>query len=154
MVDVNKKALTQRHATARAKVRLDGPISDAYITAASVAAIFAAKKTQHLIPLCHPIPVDDIELTIEQQANTLMLEVTVSAVWKTGVEMESLVGVTAAALTLLAAVNQQGRIDDIAVWTKSGGKSGVWGRSVSPRPAHGSGGDNDSDDEPYNDEHS
>jgi len=108
MVDVGGKAVSRRRATARATVRMAPataaqlralPKGDA-LAAAELAGIMAAKRTSELIPLCHPLPLShvDVSLSVEEEA----VEITASAetTAQTGVEMEALVGAAVAALTI------------------------------------------------------
>jgi len=138
MVDVSDKPVTHRTATAEARISAnartikaitdgDMPKGDVLGTA-RLAGIMAAKKTSDLIPLCHPLPVSKVEVTIAPTGDT---EITVTASVKTaaqtGVEMEALTAVSIAALTLYdmaKAVDKAIVIRDTRLIIKTGGKSG------------------------------
>lgn len=139
MVDVGKKAVTARSATARTTVRLPeaaaalfrdgrlhskkGPVFETAI----IAGTMAAKRTSELIPFCHPIPIEDCRVTVELvEELTVEIECTVSVHHKTGVEMEALTGASVAALTvydMCKAVSHDIVIERTRLVTKSGGKS-------------------------------
>jgi cyclic pyranopterin phosphate synthase len=141
MVDVSEKDITKRQATAQGRVRVK-PATLAMIrenrvkkgdvlSTARIAAIMAAKDTSDIIPLCHPIPITEIavDFEIEQEEPAVMITVTVSALWRTGVEMEAIVGVLAAAATIydmIKAVDRSAVITDVALIKKTGGKSGTY----------------------------
>lgn len=141
MVDVSAKAETQRMATARAVLTtteevialISGgglPKGDA-LAVARVAGIMGAKKTAELIPLCHPLPLTRITVDFSPAGSAVVIEASVKTTAVTGVEMEALTAVTTAALTLydmIKAVDNRAVITDIAVLSKSGGKSGDWSR--------------------------
>ena len=110
MVDVGKKPLVKRVATAEGRLRLQPAtliaIRDRKVEKGDVleiartAAILAAKSTPQLLPLCHPIPLDGVDVELSLERETLHARVTVRAEWRTGVEMEAL---TATAIALLTA---------------------------------------------------
>ena len=141
MVDVGAKPVTARRATATAVVRfrpdvlgtlLDaaGPKGDAFVTA-RLAGIGAAKRTAELIPLCHPLPLDrvDVELTADRDAGTVSIEAEARVTARTGVEMEAMVAASVAALTLYdmaKALQRDIVIEDVRLAEKSGGRSGDW----------------------------
>jgi len=140
MVEVGGKAITRREARAAARVTmkpetlqllLDGkmPKGDVFAVV-RVAGIMAAKKTSDLIPLCHPMSIDGIDLSIAPLLpDQVIIETSVRTTGKTGVEMEALTAVSVAALTLYdmcKAVDRGMVIHDICLLEKSGGKSGVW----------------------------
>ena len=142
MVDVSAKAVTEREAVARGIVRMrpatlrlirTGKIAKGEVLAvARIAGIMAAKRTADLIPMCHPLPVDvagvDFEVT---GPGTLQIEARVKVTGKTGVEMEALAAVSAAALTvydMCKAVDRGMVISDIRLMEKRGGRSGEWKR--------------------------
>jgi cyclic pyranopterin monophosphate synthase len=137
MVDVGDKAVTTRTARARAIVRFPddirpdrnaelrtkkGPVFDTAI----VAGVMAVKRTHDLIPFCHPIPIDGCKLEIEWgDEGEVVIECTVRATHKTGVEMEALTGAATAALTIYdmcKALTHGIRIEGIALVEKTGGK--------------------------------
>jgi cyclic pyranopterin phosphate synthase len=108
MVDVGDKPLSRRRATASATVRMaaetarrlhDLPKGDA-LAAARLAGIMAAKRTSELIPLCHPLPLSHIDLSVEVREGEVEVVAAVETVAQTGVEMEALVGASVAALTV------------------------------------------------------
>ena len=139
MVDVTAKPVTDRIATARARVAMQ-PETLAMIQAgtakkgdvlgvARLAGIMAAKRTADLIPLCHPLPVTavTVDLTPDPAANTVEIAATVRTTGQTGVEMEALTAANIAALTvydMCKAVDRSMRIEGIRVTQKAGGKSG------------------------------
>ena len=140
MVDVGGKDNTRREARAAAKVMMQAetlqllqggkmPKGDVFAVV-RIAGIMAAKKTSDLIPLCHPLPIDGIDLYITPQPpNQVIIEASVRTTGRTGVEMEALTAVSAAALTLYdmcKAVDRGMTIQDICLLEKSGGKSGTW----------------------------
>ena len=139
MVDVTAKPVTDRIATARARVAMQ-PETLAMIQAgtakkgdvlgvARLAGIMAAKRTADLIPLCHPLPVTavTVDLTPDPAANTVEIAATVRTTGQTGVEMEALTAASIAALTvydMCKAVDRSMRIEGIRVTQKAGCKSG------------------------------
>lgn len=136
MVDVSDKADTRRIAVAEGRVRMR-PETAALIrgsaiakgdvlTVAKVAGIMAAKQTASLIPMCHPLALTDVRLDLETREDSVEITATVSTVGKTGVEMEALVAVSTAALTvydMCKAVDQAMVLEGIRVVRKQGGKS-------------------------------
>ncbi len=140
MVDVAEKANTKRSATAeafvtmrpetRALILAGGLPKGDVIAVARVAGIMAAKKTPDLIPLCHPLPLSKVcvDFTPEND-NQIRIEATASLTGQTGVEMEALMAVSVAALTLYdmaKAVDKGMTIDGIRLLEKTGGKSGTF----------------------------
>ena len=139
MVDVGSKPVTARRAVGEATVRMrpavlatlvdaGGPKGDAFVTA-RLAGIAAAKRTAELIPLCHPLPLDgvDVELTTDAAAGTVTIRAEVAATARTGVEMEALTAASVAALTLYdmaKALQRDIVIDSVRLLEKSGGRSG------------------------------
>jgi cyclic pyranopterin monophosphate synthase len=108
MVDVGGKPLSRRRAVASATVRMGAetahrlhelPKGDA-LAAARLAGIMAAKRTSELIPLCHPLPLSHVELSVEVREGAVDVVAAVETVAQTGVEMEALVGASVAALTV------------------------------------------------------
>jgi cyclic pyranopterin phosphate synthase len=143
MVDVGGKALTERVARARGSITMRLETLAAIqantlkkgdvLAVARVAGILAAKRTSDLIPLCHPIPLTDlqIELRPDESLPGIIAEATARATWKTGVEMEALTAVTVALLTIYdmaKSLDRAMRLDDISLLQKSGGKLGDWSR--------------------------
>ena len=139
MVDVGDKPVTARRAVAAAIVRMrpevlatlldaGGPKGDAFV-AARLAGIGAAKRTAELIPLCHPLPLDcvEVELTPDRAAGTVAIRAEVRATARTGVEMEALTAASVAALTLYdmaKALQRDIVIETVELLEKSGGRSG------------------------------
>lgn len=146
MVDIGEKAITRRESVAGAEVRMapetlariaDGKIPKGDVLAtARLAGIQAAKRTHEWIPLAHPIPLDavEVELTPDPAGSCLRIVATAKAHWRTGVEMEALVAVAAAGLTvydMCKAVDRSMQLDAVRLMRKSGGKSGLWKRDES-----------------------
>ena len=139
MVDVGGKEITTREATAKGSV-LMRPETLALIEAnavkkgdvlgvARVAGIMAAKNTSQLIPLCHPLPLDQVsvDFDLDAEANAVIVTSTARTTAKTGVEMEALTAVAVAALTIYdmcKSADRAMRIDAIRLVSKSGGRSG------------------------------
>jgi cyclic pyranopterin phosphate synthase len=139
MVDVSAKPVTARRAVAGATVRMrpevlaalldaGGPKGDAFVVA-RLAGIGAAKRTAELIPLCHPLPLDDVavELSADRDAGLVTIRASASATARTGVEMEALTAASVAALTLYdmsKALQRDIVIERIELLEKEGGRSG------------------------------
>lgn len=142
MVDVSEKEVTDREATASASVRMQPKVLDALLSGklpkgdglatARVAGIQAAKRTPEWIPLCHPLPLDWVRIDFSRRGpDELSIVCTVKAEARTGVEMEALVGVAGAALTLYDMAKAADRaivIGPIQLERKTGGKSGTYQR--------------------------
>ena len=141
MVDVSGKAVTARVATARGRVRLsaataalvaEGRVSKGdVIGIAELAGIMGAKRTSDLIPLCHPIGLDAVEVRVTLAEPGLLVEAVARTSGPTGVEMEALTAVSVACLTIydmLKAAERGIVIEAIELVAKSGGKSGEWRR--------------------------
>jgi len=140
MVDVSEKADTAREAIAEAFVAMKpetlaliqqgGLPKGDVLAVARVAGIMAAKRTSHLIPMCHPLPITGVVVDFEPQgAGRLRITARVKTTGKTGVEMEALTAVSVAALTvydMCKAVEKGMRIEGIRLLEKIGGKSGHW----------------------------
>ena len=141
MIDVSSKKETFRRALASGKIYVGKEVFDLIknkqmpkgdpVTLAEVAAVLGVKKTSELIPLCHPLPIDHTATKIILIDEDYSLEVycVVSAVAKTGVEMEAIMGVNAALITiydLSKIVNPHLKIDNVKLLIKEGGKSGLW----------------------------
>jgi cyclic pyranopterin phosphate synthase len=139
MVDVTAKNETVRMAVAKGRVvmkpealraLLRGEIAKGNVlTTAQVAGVMAAKKTHELIPMCHPLLLTgiDVELTPDEAASAVEITATVRTTGKTGVEMEALVAVSVAGLTIYdmcKAVDKGMRLEAVRLVRKSGGKSG------------------------------
>lgn len=143
MVDVGDKADTKRAAIAQGRIQmrpatlrkiLSGRLikGDA-LTVAKIAGIQGAKRTSELLPLCHPIPITNVEIEFAHDANAASITVTatVRSTGKTGVEMEALTACAVTLLTLydMAKAAERGmELDAIKLIEKRGGKSGVWKR--------------------------
>ncbi|BAY61511.1 molybdenum cofactor biosynthesis protein C [Calothrix brevissima NIES-22] len=139
MVDVSQKTPTIRQAVAAAQVRMlpttlaaiqagNTPKGDVLGTA-RIAGIMAAKQTANLIPLCHPLPLQKVEVQIiaDEQLPGYQIQATVKTKAETGVEMEALTAVSVAALTLYdmaKALEKSMQIESIRLISKTGGKSG------------------------------
>ncbi len=143
MVNVGEKAETQRTAVAAGRVlvnrstfeliRTGGCKKGDVLTVAQLAGIMGAKRTPDLIPLCHPIMISGVELKLELNETDCAVDIlaTVSCSGQTGVEMEALTAVSAAALTvydMCKAVQRDMVIDRIRLLKKTGGKSGTFER--------------------------
>ena len=141
MVDVSAKKETYRRALASGKIYVGKEVFNLIknkkmpkgdpITLAEVSAVLGVKKTSELIPLCHPLPIDHTATKIIMNNEDSSLEVycVVSAYAKTGVEMEAIMGVNAALITiydLSKIVNPHLKIDNVQLLIKEGGKSGLW----------------------------
>ena len=141
MVDVSSKKETFRRALASGKIYVgkevfkliknkDMPKGDP-VALAEISAVIGVKKTSEIIPLCHPFSIDHIATKILLNEDDQSLEVycVVSTFSKTGVEMEAIMGVNAALITiydLSKIVNPHLRIDNVKLLIKEGGKSGLW----------------------------
>lgn len=146
MVDVGAKPVTRREALARGELRLSAsalgrlkagrlPKGDA-LAAARIAGILAAKRVAEWIPLCHPLPLDSVELRFRPGAGKVAVEAVVRATAKTGVEMEALAAVCAACLTLYdmaKAFDREMTIGPVYLQEKRGGRSGSFVRRT-PTP--------------------
>jgi cyclic pyranopterin phosphate synthase len=145
MVDVGDKTVSRRTAVARAVVVFPddvlvrsgetlrtkkGPVFDTAI----IAGVMAAKRTHELIPFCHPIPLEDCRLSIEWGGEReVVIECTVRATHKTGVEMEALTGAATAALTIYdmcKALTHGIQIREVVLLSKTGGKRDFDARAV------------------------
>ena len=151
MVDVGDKPITARRAVARAAVRMrpevlatlldaGGPKGDALVTS-RLAGIGAAKRTSELIPLCHPLPLDvvEVDLTPDPANGLVEIRAEVRATARTGVEMEALTAVSIAALTLYdmaKALQRDIVIERVELLEKSGGRSGDYPQADVPRAEH------------------
>ncbi|WP_438494355.1 cyclic pyranopterin monophosphate synthase MoaC [Paenibacillus sp. IHBB 3054] len=138
MVDVSDKEISKRTAVARSKVQMDpntlaaikaGKIGKGDVMAvAQVAGIMAAKNTSSWIPMCHPLPLTGVDISFSDNSeDELYIEATVKTTGKTGVEMEALTAVSAAALTvydMCKALQKDMIIGPTMLVSKSGGKNG------------------------------
>ncbi|MFH2129401.1 MAG: cyclic pyranopterin monophosphate synthase MoaC [bacterium] len=158
MVDVGSKKVTGRIAIARSTIRISADLvkiltagtlakGDAF-TVAKTAGILAAKQTGTLIPMCHPLPVDyiDIQMAMLPEKGEVRVQAEVHTTAKTGVEMEAMVAASIAALTfydMCKAVDKGIRITETGLYKKTGGKSGVylnpeleWDTTAASTPLH------------------
>lgn len=141
MVDVADKAETSRRATAKGEVRMSADALELVrsartakgnvIETARIAAILGAKRTSELIPLCHPLGIDHVDVAIREIDHGLEIEATVRCRGRTGVEMEALTAVSMGALTIydmVKAVDKTMVIGEVRLIEKHGGKSGTFVR--------------------------
>ncbi|OYV72754.1 MAG: cyclic pyranopterin monophosphate synthase MoaC [Gemmatimonadetes bacterium 21-71-4] len=143
MVDVSAKPVTARAARASGSIRME-PATLAAIQAQSlkkgdvlgvarVAGIMAAKRTADLIPLCHPLPLDDVQvsLTPDPSLPGIRAEATARTTGRTGVEMEAIVAVSISLVTvydMAKAIDRTMTIGEVALQEKTGGQTGDWSR--------------------------
>ena len=139
MVDVSAKPETERRAIAACRIAMQPgtlaliaggtmPKGDV-LAAARIAGIMAAKRTSDLIPLCHPLPLTQVSVSLELAHDAIEVRATVTTTGRTGVEMEALTAATVAALTIYdmcKAVDRGMCIDAVRVVEKSGGRSGAY----------------------------
>ena len=142
MVDVGEKEITVRRARASGRVRMQAETLRMVVErraakgdvfeAARLAGIMAAKRTAELIPLCHSLPLDGVSISFRTEGvDTIQIEAEARATARTGVEMEALVAVTVAALTvydMCKAVDRGMVIESVCLEEKSGGRSGHYVR--------------------------
>lgn len=148
MVDVSEKKVTRRRAVARGRVELGREAFDRLrenrldkgdaLLVARLAGIQAAKRTAEWVPLCHTVPLDHLDVSIDLDEHTRAAVITAEARarWTTGVEMEALVAVSAACLALydmVKAVDRGSTIGEVQLVLKEGGKSGRWERGKNRR---------------------
>ncbi len=139
MMDVGDKPVTERLAIARGEILMKKETLDLIrsgvmkkgdvMTVAQIAGIAAAKRTSELIPLCHPLPINhiDVTLTLDEVLPGVLIEATVKTTGRTGVEMEALIAVSVAALTvydMAKAAEKTMKIQNIRLIEKHGGQSG------------------------------
>ncbi|MGD0999929.1 MAG: cyclic pyranopterin monophosphate synthase MoaC [Candidatus Brocadiia bacterium] len=142
MVDVSRKAVTRRTARAEALV-IVGPVIAALlrktggvakgnvVETARIAGIMAAKRTADLVPMCHPLTLDHVEVRVELRGVRMRIESAVRCRERTGAEMEALTAAAVAALTIYDMCKSAGKgieIRSVRLLEKSGGKSGRWRR--------------------------
>ncbi len=145
MVDVTPKEPTQRRAIAKAKVFMapetasmvarGGITKGDVLAVARVAGIQAAKRTADLIPLCHPLLVGAVLVNFKVEDDHIEVESQVDTVDRTGVEMEALTACSIAALTIYdmcKSIDKDMQIGEVALWEKTGGRSGTYRRSAEP----------------------
>lgn len=144
VVDVGDKSITRRSATASAVVRTTAAVIRAIrrqavakgdvLAVARIAGIQAAKRTDELIPLCHSLPLDAVEVVLALEKSAVRVSATASLSGRTGVEMEALTAASVAALTvydMCKALDRAMVIEAIQLEEKSGGRSGHWQRARS-----------------------
>ncbi len=142
MIDVGAKPATERVAVATARVRMQpgtlariraGKIEKGDVLAAArLAGVMAAKRTPDLVPLCHPISLSAVEVSVEPVVVGVEVCATVKTVDRTGVEMEALTAACAAALTvydMCKSIDRGMTIEAVQLDHKSGGRSGTWTRA-------------------------
>jgi cyclic pyranopterin phosphate synthase len=147
MVDVTPKEPTHRRAVARCKVFAQPATIEAIanrevkkgdvLAVARVAGIQAAKRTSDMIPLCHPLLVGAVSINFELALDHVVVETNVDTVDRTGVEMEALHACATAALTIYDMCKSADRgmvIGELALWEKTGGRSGVYRRADNVAP--------------------
>ena len=141
MVDVGHKDVTEREAVARSTVAMDPatrsalfsdqlPKGDALATV-RIAAIQGAKRTSDLVPLCHPLAIDGVDVDVRSVDEGAEIVVSVRVTARTGVEMEAMTGASIGALTLydmIKGVDRAAAITRVELVSKRGGASGVWHR--------------------------
>ena len=143
MVDVGGKPVTKRWAVARAVVRMsvetartvaagDAPKGDV-LGVARIAGVMAAKKTGDLIPLCHPMGLDhvDVDGVVDVEAGTVTITASAGVTARTGVEMEAMTAASVAALTvydMVKGVERGVAIEEVVLLEQRGGTSGTWRR--------------------------
>jgi len=150
MVDVTPKEPTSRRALARGRVVMSTETSSLVargavnkgdvLSVARVAGIQAAKRASDLIPLCHPLLVGSVLVNFRIEDTFIEVEAQVDTVDRTGVEMEALTAVSVACLTIYdmcKSVDRSMEITEIALWEKTGGRTGTYRRTEDP---HGSDG--------------
>jgi cyclic pyranopterin phosphate synthase len=137
MVDVGAKPVTQRRAVAEARVRISPALAERIahntlakgdlLAVARIAGIQAAKRTDELIPLCHSLPLDSVDVRAELRADHVYLWAEAKVTARTGVEMEALTAVSIAALTVIdmgKSIDQTMVIEGVRLLEKVGGRSG------------------------------
>ena len=145
MVDVGDKPITARSATAEGFVRISPELARAIrentvkkgsvLEVARLAGILAAKRTDELIPLCHTLPLDAVDVQASLEEGRVRVTATVRTQSRTGVEMEALTAASAAALCLydMLKAKDRGMTFEVALLHKEGGKSGVFTRAASTK---------------------
>ncbi|MEP1126484.1 MAG: cyclic pyranopterin monophosphate synthase MoaC [Ilumatobacter sp.] len=154
MVDVAQKEPTHRRAVARCKVVMKPETITAIVNrevkkgdvlaVARVAGIMAAKRTSDTIPLCHPLMISSVSVTFELEDDHVAIEVHVDCIERTGVEMEALHACSVAALTvydMCKSADKGMTITELALWEKTGGKSGPYSRADAAVEASGASSD-------------
>lgn len=148
MVDVGEKPLSRRRATAEGRVRISAALAEAIaadriakgnlLEVARLAGIQAAKQTDRLIPLCHSVPLDVVEVEARLENQCVYLRAEARTSWKTGVEMEALTAVMLAALTVIdmgKAIDRGMVVEGVRLLEKSGGVHGDYIAGPQPNRA-------------------
>ena len=145
MVDVSEKPVTARYARATGSIRMKAETLDAIrrnsvakgdvLSVARIAGVMAAKRTAELIPLCHSLPLSDVQVDFELDDSLpgVRCEATARTIAQTGVEMEAMTAVAIGLVTIYdmaKAIDRDMSIGDISLQEKSGGRSGSWKRSA------------------------
>ncbi|HEY3832244.1 MAG TPA: cyclic pyranopterin monophosphate synthase MoaC [Acidimicrobiia bacterium] len=141
MVDVTAKESSHRRAVSRCRVMMQPETSSAIaagaitkgdvLAVARVAGIQAAKQTSNLLPLCHPLLVGSVYVNFRIEDSYVEIETQVDTVDRTGVEMEAMTACAVAGLTIYdmcKSIDRSMTIGEVALWEKTGGRSGVWRR--------------------------
>ena len=141
MVDVGDKEPTDRRATARSTIRMAGSTADRVfdgdvdkgdvLATVRIAAISGTKRTADLIPLCHPLVIDAVDVAVERVDEGASVTVVVRSHGRTGVEMEAMTGAAAGALAMydmVKGIDRGASIGEVTLLEKSGGRSGTWRR--------------------------
>ncbi len=143
MVDVSGKPVTLRTARAGGRIRMAAATLEAIrantlekgdvLGVARVAGIMAAKHTAELVPLCHPLPLDDVQVTLSPDPDLpgIRAEATARCTGRTGVEMEAILAVTIALVTvydMAKSVDREMAIGEVVLLEKTGGQRGDWSR--------------------------
>jgi cyclic pyranopterin monophosphate synthase len=145
MVDVTGKEATRRLAEARCRVTTTAdpgqvlaessasPDGMDLLASAQVAGVMAAKQTSSLLPLCHPIRLDGVEVVVDPADGGFVVVARTEIIDRTGVEMEALTACAVAALVLVQPLldrDPEASIDDLTLWLKTGGRTGTWRRTT------------------------
>jgi cyclic pyranopterin phosphate synthase len=149
MVDVGSKTATRRRAVVEGfvrcndalleRIRADDLAKGSVLRIAQIAGIQAAKRTDELIPLCHTIPLDDVDVQLDLAAGGVRIRAEAKATWTTGVEMEAFTAVMAAALTVIdmgKAVDKAMVVQGVRLIEKTGGRSGTYRAQDAAGAAH------------------
>ncbi len=140
MVDVTSKMVTQRRALARCVVRASDAAlkclhdDEDIVPFSRAAGMVAAARAPELVPLCHPLPLDDVNIHVHIGEAYVSISAETSVVARTGIEIEALTACGITALNLLMVLlphDPTACIDTLALWRKSGGRSGTWRRQQS-----------------------
>ena len=149
MVDIGEKPVTPRRAVAEGRVRISPKLAEAIaadavskgnlLEVARLAGIQAAKRTDELIPLCHGLPLDAVDVEVWLEGEVVRLRAEASTSWKTGVEMEVLTAVSVAALTVIdmgKAIDKAMVIETIRLLEKTGGRGGTYRTAANREEEH------------------